>query len=97
MIKLLSANEAALLPRFPRSKSPEVYKRVVGLEPGEALQITADEWKAKKKPWTVIPSLTFASKSNHWGTSPRFKYWKDKKFSIRYLADKSGWLITRVK
>ena len=57
-----------------------IYRAVDSLKVGQGVQIERDEWKTRTAPSSTIPAVF-----NRRG----------KKFSIRTLVDKSGWLIVR--
>lgn len=66
------------------SKNERVYEEIDKLKTGEGLTISNSEWLIKTPP---VNALSFVQK----------KAWKDRRFSVRKLADESGWAIIRKK
>ena len=79
-----------------KNKNYKVYAEVAKLKVGEALVVKRKEWVGKEKSIAHIYSMTFASKRKDYKDSPLGKMFIGKKFSIRTLADRSGWGIVRL-
>ena len=67
------------------SPNEEILNAIDTLEVDEGLTFEDSEWKTKTPP---VNSLS--------GYQKRVA-WKDRKFRCRRLADKGGWLVTRLR
>ena len=80
-MKVLTAEETNKMITIPRGRATKIYGLLCGLQVGEGLHITRDDWWGKHAPYRIVNA--FAKKSG-------------RSFHKGRLHDNSGWLVKRV-
>ena len=98
-MKTLTAKEQSEMRFLPKRncQNSAVYDAISDLEVAQALFFGKDEWQTKTPPMNAIPSLTYRTKRSNYRGSLRASKLIGKKFSVRTLFDRSGWVVTRIK
>lgn len=77
------------------STNRRLYEMIGKLRVGQAIMFKKEEWVGKSHPRVNIPSYGHPSKSIGHKRSDAAQKLFGKKFSIRTLADKSGYIVIR--